>query len=516
MSGPVKSVVVVGGGTAGWLTAGIIAAQHGRDPTSGFTVTLVESPTIPIIGVGEGTWPTMRATLESLGVSETEFLRECDAAFKQGAKFVNWATNKPGEGYYHPLVLPEAYLDLNLAPAWQSSSETPFAYAVSAQAGICDQHRAPKQITTPEYAAVQNYAYHLDAGKFAGFLQRHCTRHLGVRHVLADVIGVEAAENGDIAAVTTKQAGSIAGDLFIDCTGFRALLIGEHFKVPFRSLDDILFIDTALAIQVPYDSDDAPIASHTISTGQSAGWIWDIGLWTRRGVGHVYSSRHVSEDQALQELRTYLRSTVPDVDRLEPRKIAIRSGRRETFWVNNCVAVGLSSGFLEPLESSAIVLVELYAQMIAQQMPQDRSAMEIIARRFNDKFRYRWDRVVDFLKLHYALSQRTDSAFWVENRLPETMPESLREMLELWRFQGPWHHDFDRVDEVFPSASYQYVLYGMGFETTPSAQWTSKQYREDARQAFARNADKTDQLVGALPTNRELLRRIREFGLQRI
>src|SRR5690606_5204127 len=146
----------------------------------------------------------------------------------------------------------------------------------------------------------------LDAGKFAGFLQRHCTNELGVRHVLADVRSVELAESGDIAAVVTEQAGRIEGDLFIDCTGFRSLLLGGALEVPFSECTDVLFCDTALAVQVPHEHETSPIASHTISTAQSAGWIWEIGLPSRRGIGHVYSSHHISEDQAERELRAYL------------------------------------------------------------------------------------------------------------------------------------------------------------------------------------------------------------------
>ena len=514
---PLRSIVIVGGGTAGWLTAGIIAAENPSAGINGVTVSLIESPNIPIIGVGEGTWPTMRSTLERLGISETDFLRECDASFKQGANFVNWSTGTPGDHYYHPLVLPEGYLDANLAPSWlESDAGVPFASTVCAQAAVCDADLAPKQITTPEYAAVLNYAYHLDAGKFAPFLQRHCTAKLGVRHIEADVIEVISADNGDIAAVRTAQHGDIFADLFIDCTGFRSLLLGGHYGVPFKSLAGTLFVDTAVAVQVPYETETTPIASHTISSAQSAGWIWDIGLWTRRGVGHVFSSAHTSENCAIDELRAYLRPRVTDVDRLDFRRIPIVAGRRERFWVRNCVAIGLAAGFLEPLESSAIVLVELCAQAIARQLPANRSAMEILARRYNRKFDYRWDRAVDFLKLHYVLSKRRDSDFWTDNRRPETIPDSLKELLELWEHQPPWHCEFDRIDEVFPSASYQYVLYGMGFRTRPG--YTVPVSAQPAATAglIARNTARTAQLVSALPTNRDLLGRIRQYGLQKI
>lgn len=509
---PVRRIVIVGGGTAGWLTAAVIAARHRSRQPGGFSVTLVESPNTPIIGVGEGTWPTLRTTLSKIGVSETDFFRECDAAFKQGAKFARWTTGAADDAYYHPLMLPQGFSQVNLVPHWLAGDEDrSFCDAVCPQGRICDDGLAPKTMATPEYEALANYAYHLDAGKFAPFLQRHACEKLGVRHVLADVRSVSMAENGDIRSVVTEQAGEIEGDLFVDCTGFKALLIGEAMGVPFRDCSDVLFCDTALAVQVPHPEESSPIASHTISTAQSAGWIWDIGLPTRRGVGHVYSSSHVSEEQAERELRAYLGPAGAD---LPLRKIPIRSGHRETFWKGNCVAVGLAAGFLEPLEASAIVLIELSAKLIAEQLPARREVMDVVAKRFNATTHYRWGRIIDFLKLHYVLTQREDSAFWRDNLRPETIPERLQELLLLWKYQSPWFHDeFDRVEEVFPPASYQYVLYGMGFRTEVEPDALQDQVRE-ARRALHENARQTERLRAGLPRHRDLIDRIVQHGLQ--
>jgi tryptophan halogenase len=509
---PVKNIVIVGGGTAGWLSAGVIAAKHLARRENGFTVTLVESPNTPIIGVGEGTWPTLRTTLAKIGVSETDFFRECDSAFKQGAYFARWTTGEPDDGYYHPLMLPQAFSRLNMVPHWLArGGEESFCDAVCPQGRICDEGLAPKTIATPEFEALANYAYHLDAGKFAGFLQRHCTQKLGVRHVLADVRSVELAEDGDIRSVVTEQAGPIEGDLFVDCTGFRSLLLGEALGVPFVDCSDVLFCDAALAIQVPYESETSPIVSHTLSTAQSAGWIWDVGLPTRRGVGHVYSTYHISDDEAERELRAYLGGAGAD---LEVRKIPIRSGHREIFWKRNCVAVGLAAGFLEPLEASAIVLIELSAKLIAEQMPACREVMDVVAKRFNATTQYRWGRIIDFLKLHYVLSRREDSAFWRDNRLPETVPERLQELLLLWKHQPPWFHDeFDRVEEIFPPASYQYVLYGMGFRTGVERAALSTEAAL-AERAMRENRAQTEKLCGGLPRHRDLIEKIREHGLQ--
>ena len=277
---PITHIVVVGGGSAGWLTAGRIAAQHHCATRKNIKVTLVESPNVPIIGVGEGTWPTMRSTLIALGISETTFIKECDATFKQGAKFAKWTTGEQDDFYYHPLMLPQGFSQGNLGPYWQTVApdlNESFSQAVCVQEAICEAGCAPKSIRHAEFAGTANYAYHLDAGKFTTFLTKHCTENLGVNHVLADVSQVQSADNGDIKALHTQQGVVINGDLFVDCTGFKSLLLGEHYKVPFIPCDDVLFIDQALAVHVPYENAQSPIASLTISTAQDAGWVWDIG-----------------------------------------------------------------------------------------------------------------------------------------------------------------------------------------------------------------------------------------------
>ncbi|MCF2946985.1 tryptophan 7-halogenase [Paraglaciecola aquimarina] len=517
MTNPIKSVVIVGGGTAGWLTAGTLAAKLKKEHQGGYSVTLVESPDVPIIGVGEGTWPTMRKTLRMMGIRETDFINQCDVSFKQGAKFAKWVTGKEDDFYYHPLVLPQDFDNTNLAQHWlQSGAKRSFSDTVCYQDALCERGLAPKTIATPEYAAVANYAYHLDAGAFSSFLQKHCVETLGVKHVLDHVTSVNNLINGDIKSLNTKEAGELAGDLFIDCTGFKSLLLGKNQQVPFKPCDDILFVDKAIALHVPYQDDDSPIASHTISTGQLNGWTWDIGLPTRKGVGHVYSSHHTDDDSAYQELMEYVKQSYNAPEQLSVREIDIKAGHREVFWKRNCVAIGLSAGFLEPLEASALLLVEISAEMVAEQFPANRKTMDIVSKRFNETFLYRWQRIIDFLKLHYMLNKRNDSQFWIDHRDPATIPESLKDMLALWQFQTPWHEDFTYAKEVFPAASYQYVLYGMGFETATSPLGMSDSSKHNADILFNRNIAQANKLVSSLPSNRELLKKIRQYGMQTI
>ena len=205
-----------------------------------------------------------------------------------------------------------------------------------------------------------------------------------------------------------------------------------------------------------------------------------------------------------------------NADDLSFRKFSINSGYRERFWVRNCVAVGLSAGFLEPLEASAIVMVELSAKMSAENPPQNRGAMDRVARMFNDAFTYRWERIVDFLKLHYVLSKRTDSAFWADNRRAETIPDSLREGLDFWRYHVPWHDDFTQKDEIFSAASYQYVLFGMGFNVDAPVRLLSDHREERARARMQETQERSAVLARTLPNNRDLIRRIARQGLQKI
>lgn len=514
----VRRIVVLGGGSAGWLTAATLAAELGGEGPDALQITLIESTDVPSIGVGEGTWPTMRATLQRIGLCEAELVRECDAAFKQGSRFDGWLRGGAGDRYYHPFTLPHGWGDADLAAAWlQGARAQPFAEGVSAQPTVCDAHLAPKQTTTPEFAGVMNYGYHVDAVKLGHLLQRHATARLGVRHVVDHFTAVRSHENGDIAALTTRAHGDIEGDLFIDCSGLASLLLGQHYGIALHSVQGVLFNDSALAVQVPHAEAQAPVASATVATAHAEGWTWDIALPTRRGIGLVFSSGHTDDAAAERALLAHLRRNGLSLGDATPRRLRFSPGYREQFWHRNCVAVGLAAGFIEPLEASALALVELSAAFIRDAMPADRGEMALVARRFNETFRYRWSRIIDFLKLHYVLSRRdgadgTDgTGYWREHRTPVTQPDSLRELLQLWRHRAPSRHDFDRAEEVFPAASYQYILCGM--QAAP----TLRALRADqlaAAQAGLRDVTTiTRRLAGGLPRHRDLLQHIRAHGM---
>ncbi|WP_423143124.1 tryptophan halogenase family protein [Parablastomonas sp. CN1-191] len=494
MAGTVHSVVIVGGGTAGWLSAAYLAARR-----PDLAITLVEAPDIPTIGVGEGTWPTMRETLATIGIDEGEFLTACDASFKQGSRFDGWVDGGAQDSYLHPFTPPPPGDMADLVAAWGGTG--PFAAAMTAQAAVCAAGLAPRQRTMPPYGAALNYGYHLDAGKFAALLARHATTRLGVTRIAAEVVGAEGRDDGDIAALTLRDGGRVAGDLFLDCSGQAALLIGGHCGAAWIDRSDVSFNDRALAAQVPTAPGSA-IASQTVATAHRAGWLWDIALPGRRGIGCVYASRFCSDEEAQGILADYVARALPDsaIAALAPRRLAFRTGHRASFWQGNCLAIGLSAGFIEPLEASAIVLIEMSLRALADNFPASRAAMTIHAARFDETFLYRWDRIVEFLKLHYLLSRRSEP-YWQAQRDPATVPPRLAEQLTIWREQPPSAWDLPRVDELFSAASQQYVLYGMGFPPPPSLRGPSPV----ARGRLAEVAQRARALTAALPSNRAYL-----------
>lgn len=518
--GPMKSdinnIVIVGGGTAGWLTAAVLAAHF--DTNTKFNITLIESPNIKTIGVGEGTWPTMAATLRRIGISEAQFISECDASFKQGSRFIDW---NEGESYYHPFSLPIGYKDINIVDHWlETASNQSFDEFATNQAGVCQHNLAPKQATTPEYANVLNYGYHLNAGKFATLLKNHSINNLGVKHISADVSSVNVQNATFIESVVLADGLQIDGDLFIDCTGFKRLLIGESLKVPFKSVKDVLFNDRAMAFQVPYSHENAAINSATHATAHKNGWIWDISLPTRKGIGVVYSSEYGTEQEAVDTAEQYMQKHMPHINiaDLSPNKINIEPGHLETYWKGNCLAIGLSAGFIDPLEATAMILVEFSAKFLREHLPASQNELGLLAKKFNKRMHLHWENIVDFIKLHYVLSNRSDSQYWLDHREQNTIPESLRRSLLMWKNRAPWHADVEIAESMFPPASYQFILYGMGFQsksTLGDRRLASQERLHLAKLLHNKHAD-LQKLCQHLPTNRKLLLDIKQTWMNRV
>lgn len=459
----IRKVLVVGGGTGGWITAGLLARKlsKGADPV---TVQLIESSDVPVIGVGEGTFPSMLHTLQYLGVDEQDFIRRCSATFKQGIKFSSWADNPDlSEGfYYHLFDTPVNSGGFDLTYYWLSGRERSqsFSHSVAAQSFACDRSLAPRPLSAAPYTFSQKYAYHLDSGKFIEFLRDHCVRTLGVEHTIATIETVARDDTGFIADVISDDGRVFSGDFFIDCSGFKSILLGRSLGAKFIDVGQYLLADRALAVQQRYETPNSEIASCTHAKAQRSGWIWDIGLQSRRGVGYVYSGNHSSESEALLTLADYLGKSP---DGLEARSIPMKVGYREEFWRKNCVAIGLSSGFVEPLEATAIAMIEQSAKMLAERFPTRFSDMKPLAQKYNRVFRFRWEKIVDFIKFHYCISRRDDSDFWIDNRSWDTIPARLQEQLDVWERYPMGEIDFSDKYEMFNLASYRYVAYGMGY-----------------------------------------------------
>lgn len=497
-----KRVLIVGGGTAGWICAAYMARMLSADQPGGVAITLVESDEIGVVGVGEGTFPIIRKTLARIGLDEAELVRDADATFKQAIRFQGWSTGRGDDAYLHPFQVAAQHSDMDLLPYWLLglAGDAPWAEVSTAQARLVAAMRAPKLASHADYGGPLNYAYHFDAVRFAAVVRRRAVA-LGVERLVDTIDEVRLDEGGAIAAVRARAHGDLTADLFVDCTGFRARLIGEALGSRFTSRRDRLFCNRAVAIQLPYDRPDAPIPSCTVSTARESGWIWDIGLQARRGLGYVYSSDHCGDEAAADALRAHAGPAARD---LPQRQLSFEAGYRAVQWQANCVAIGLSAGFIEPLEATGISFAEVAALILVNLFPWS-GDHERSARMFNAQMATRYERVIDFLKLHYCLSRRTDSDFWHDNRAPSSISDDLTDRLEQWRHRPPSFLDVDKSHDVFEEHSWQYILYGMGFHTDIGARAGALRFHDEARLEFANIRRHADEALASLPPHRTLV-----------
>lgn len=454
-----KRIVIVGGGSAGWITAAYMNAAMNVGGRKVVDITLIESPDVPRIAVGEATVPTIRQVVQTLGLDEIEFMKATDATFKQGIKFINWLDNY-GEQFYHQFSRynPDAVDQFGMD--WLKSDRTiPFADTVSAQPTLCEMHLSPKLLGPQQMQLPVTYAYHLNALKLADYLRDFAVAR-GVTHLMDNVTKVEMTENGRIAAVQTRNGERHEGDIFVDCTGFAALLIEKELDVGWDDYSDWLFCDRAVVMQVPYETFyPGFVRSVTMSTALSSGWVWDIPLINRRGVGYVYSSKFISDDAAEAELRQYEGAHADD---LSTRIVPFKVGQRKETWVSNCVAIGLSGGFLEPLESTGLYLAQFAALTLAEYFPHD-GDMEPLADHYNTIMSDRFHEILNFLNLHYCMTRRSDTEFWQEVARPERILPSLQEKLEFWKIKPPSRGDFKDQFTLFSYQNHELILYGLDF-----------------------------------------------------
>ena len=501
-----KRIVVVGGGPAGWLTAAYLAAKLGENSDQKLKITLIESSDIPTISVGEATTPSLRATLADIGLDENEFMRACNATFKHGILFSNWthAPNvDPDDEYFHPFERPLRAGTDGLEGYWLRGLDPQnrkFEDAVSIQHQLAKSNLAPKSVNDRPYDSPIPYAYHLDAGLLADVLKKSGKTH-GVEHVVDTVLSVESASNGDISDIKLASGKIISGDFFIDCSGFSSILIGKHYKQTFKDCSRVLFCDSAVTMQIP-NSPNQTIPPYTRSTACANGWIWDIGLKNRRGVGYVYSSTYIDKNEAEKELKKYLGDNMSEIP---VRHINFRVGYRETQWHKNCVAVGLSSGFIEPLESTGIHLVEQAVWSLVSMLPRYFNGINPQSQ-FNKIIANHYEMAINFVKYHYLLSKREDSQFWLDNVDEKSWTPWLRERVETWQGSYPDIYDLEYLHSIFDHASYQFVYFGM--EGRPKINSLGGRRDKFATKIFDRVSKGVVNAKSRLPNHNEYLNQI--------
>lgn len=456
----IKKIAIVGGGTAGWLAANHLGLE--LSTRAGFSITLIESKDIPIIGVGEGTVAVIRKSLESFGINEADLLLRCDTTFKTGIKFIDWVLPKPerkNNFFYHPFDAPYPS-GLDATDYWLSNKTCAFSELANSYL-VAEKNLCPKLRNSPAYKGVINYAYHFDARKFAELLADNAKRRFGITCKQKTITAASRDEKGFIGSLHYDDGETESFDFYVDCSGFHSFLIGKTFGVNFIDKGDQILADQALALQVATSPTD-DIFPYTKATAHSAGWIWDIPLTTRRGTGFLYSSSHMTEQEAVAEFSRYHGSSFRESDL---RKIPMKAGYREKFWVNNCVALGLAQGFVEPLEATSIVITDYCASLIAKLLPENTEDIDVRARQINRRVEHIWERVIDFIQLHYLISDRRDSNFWRDCTLTTKISDLLGERLALWKKFPPSYYDFAADIEFFQRESFLSVLYGMDYPT---------------------------------------------------
>lgn len=459
---PVRSIIVVGGGTAGWLAANYLWKALNGDPELPVSITLIESQEIGIIGVGEATVPTMRQTLQTLDIPEHRLFGEADATLKNGIRFEGWRTggDPQTDYYYHPFEPPPVMEGFSTMVHWlnlkqRGLSQIAFTDAAVVQPALCDRGLSPKLMSSDAFDAPVPYAYHLDAVKLAGLLKRSGVER-GVHHVLGTVTHAQVTEAG-IQSVSLDDGRTFSADFFVDCSGFRALLIGDALSEPWISYSDQLLCDRAVACPFSYAIDKPELRSHTTSAAKDAGWIWEIDLQSRRGSGYVYSSAFCTEEIAEATLREHNKDLQASA---LPRHLKMRVGRRQNVWVKNCLAVGLSSGFIEPLESTAIYMVEHSLGLFVDYL-RNAPGSRMAQAKFNTLLGELYDEIKDFVVLHYILSSRRDTAFWREYTENVRISSALADLLALWDEKLPGPTDINQRLSLFGPGNYFYILSGM-------------------------------------------------------
>ncbi|WP_067734615.1 tryptophan halogenase family protein [Novosphingobium naphthalenivorans] len=447
----IRRILIAGGGSSGWMAAALLSRLF----QGLYDIVLVESEQIGTIGVGEATIPAIKKYNELLGLDENEFMVRTQASFKLGIQFVDWW--KKGESYIHGFgVIGQDLEWLRCHHYWLKARALgrtgDFAdYSINTAAALANKFMRARQDMGDSPLSQIAHAFHFDAALFARFLSAYAQER-GVRRREGQIVDVTLrAEDGFIDSVTMEDGEQIAADLFIDCSGFRGLLIAEALKVGFQDWSHWLPCDRALAVPCERSGNFTP---YTRSTAHGAGWQWRIPLQHRTGNGHVYSSRHMDDDEA----ERILLSNLDGRQLADPLKVRFKAGKRDKLWHKNCVAVGLAGGFLEPLESTSLHLVQSGLIRMIRLLP-DAGFDQATIDEFNRQTDFEYERIRDFIILHYKATERDDTPFWQYCRDME-VPETLRRKIDLWMANG---RIFREDEELFAEESWIQVFLGQGY-----------------------------------------------------
>ena len=451
MNPPPRSVVILGGGTAGWMTANLL---NRRWKEHGTKISLIESSAIGIIGVGEGSTPQLKAFFDTLGISEAEWMPRCNATYKAGIEFAGWSDQPGYERYFHPFPTDvdgftqgQFFYSTRARRTGRDVPAHPDPFFI--QARIARDGRAP--LAPPNFPFLVSYGYHFDAHLIGAFLRDFGTAK-GIEHIDAKIASVELNDAGDVAALVADDGRRFDADFFVDASGFRAAIIEGALKEPHRPFAENLFNDSAVVTPTPLPADG--IHACTRSIAKSAGWIWNIPLTNRIGNGYVYSSRYIDRDAAASELRGHLGLG----EDAEVRHLQMRCGRVERSWVRNCLAVGLSQGFLEPLEATALHIVINTAESFLEAWEEEKRD------EFNEKIARRYEGIRDYLVCHYRTAQRSDTEYWRALTKHNALSDSLKGVITAWFTGADLEQEVLRQDigKYYLPTSWHCMLAGYG------------------------------------------------------
>src|SRR5256884_4661074 len=458
---PVRSIAIVGGGTAGWMTA-LILARSLMD--RGVQITLLESPTVGIIGVGEGSTPWLRGFFDSLGIEEAEWIPACHATYKCGIAFDGWST-KPGfERYFHPfasmldnLTMKQFVHNVEARVNGANLHAHPDRFFIAAR--LAANRRAPK--AREDFPFDVWHGYHFDAVLLGQFLHKKALER-GVRYQSCHVTHATLDSAGAIASVTTQEGETIAADLFVDCSGFAGLLIDKALHTPYVSFASNLFNDAAVAIPSPIG---ASIPSETVSTALQHGWAWKIPLTSRYGNGYVYSSQFSSADEAETEVRQHLGLLESDAP---ARHLKMKIGRVTKHWNKNCLAVGLAQGFIEPLEATALLFIQRTVTAFVEFLEAG-DLSEAAHERFNQRVNDHFEGTRDYIVTHYKTNTRQDTEYWRANSANLNLSDDLKKLYSLWMAGESIAADVGRqaIGKGYPVFSWYCIMSGMGIFPDP-------------------------------------------------